>query len=742
MKAKNPYQLLSRWRKKHLITLIATLILLDLVVYVLWSVKLLNSSMAIASMIPLAILSIVIYRRAIPNIDDAISLSHQQNENIEYSARMLLNEEESLTGLAAIQRQKTIEAFRLKEYTLPFAKRMVQQLLLAGMSSLLFLTAIQALWSHTYNSNETANSIADPFQPNDLDQTLKSDTSYIESITSRISPPAYTGLSGSTTSSGDLSIVEGSSISWKLNMKGKDPISYFIVGNQPDTSFLPASHAINRSFREATYYRYGFKSASNAFVSDYYSIKVTPDEAPSIAIDGINEYEKLPWAKNHLIDFDIEINDEYGIDQAILTATVAKGSGESVKFREKTFPLRGFIKGNKTYQGSYQFSTKGLNMEPGSELYFHIKVKDNCPYEDQWTKSKTYFVAIQDTAEYEYVDDMGMQVDLMPDFFRSQRQIIIDTEKLIAEKANMSIDSFKRASNALGYDQKMLRLKYGQFLGEENESGIAINNEIEAEEDHDDHDHHDHEGHDHDEVLSGARDILSEFMHDHDHEEEGGLLMATKGTEDPTKPSWVEELSHNHDNMEEATFHDVSVKSKLKAALSEMWDAELHLRLYDPAASLPYQYESLKCLQEVKNHARIYVHRIGFDPPVIKEAEKRLSGEQDKVITPSQSLTIDREDDYAIIRDGIKQLGIKSSDVRHILNSISPSLAQIAIEQPNVLPVLSMIQRALSEDSTPEQIQMIRSLLIKILPDAIKEVKNDNIFSHNLTREVVKNLRS
>ena len=273
-------------------------------------------------------------------------------------------------------------------------------------------------------------------------------------------------------------------------------------------------------------------------------------------------------------------------------------------------------------------------MEQGDELFFYVSAKDNYPKADHWSKSVTHFVSIKDTTSYVYTDDSGMQVDLIPDFFRSQRQIIIDTEQLIAEQSSLHIDTFKQRSNALGFDQKLLRLKYGQFLGEENESGIAINNEFSGEaEEHDHEEGHDHD-HDHDhggasEALQGARDLLSQFMHDHDHEEEAGLLMATKGTEkrkDPARPTWVEELSHNHDDSEIATFHNISVKSKLKAALSVMWDAELHLRLYDPESSLPFQYESLELLQEVKNHARIYVHRIGFDPPVIKEQEIRLVG--------------------------------------------------------------------------------------------------------------------
>ena len=57
-----------------------------------------------------------------------------------------------------------------------------------------------------------------------------------------------------------------------------------------------------------------------------------------------------------------------------------------------------------------------------------------------------------------------------------------------------------------------------------------------------------------------------------------------------------------------------------------MWDAELHLRLYDPEKSLPYQYRALKLLKEISQDSRIYVHRTGFEPPPLKE-EKRLTGD-------------------------------------------------------------------------------------------------------------------
>ena len=66
-----------------------------------------------------------------------------------------------------------------------------------------------------------------------------------------------------------------------------------------------------------------------------------------------------------------------------------------------------------------------------------------------------------------------MAVNRMPEYFRSQRQIIIDTEKLIAKRKKLAAKEFNSTSNEIGFDQKVLRLRYGQFMGEEFETNIG-----------------------------------------------------------------------------------------------------------------------------------------------------------------------------------------------------------------------------------------------------------------------------
>jgi hypothetical protein len=86
-----------------------------------------------------------------------------------------------------------------------------------------------------------------------------------------------------------------------------------------------------------------------------------------------------------------------------------------------------------------------------------------------------------------------------------------------------------------------------------------------------------------------------------------------------------------------------------------MWDAELHLRMYEPEKSLPYQYKALALIQEIKNSARIYVHRIGFDPPPIKE-EVRLTGKIEDVTNYQKTATPEEPEEDQLLKQAIQRL--------------------------------------------------------------------------------------
>jgi hypothetical protein len=165
-----------------------------------------------------------------------------------------------------------------------------------------------------------------------------------------------------------------------------------------------------------------------------------------------------------------------------------------------------------------------------------------------------------------------------PESLRSQRQVIIDTEQLVADmKASRKMDAatVRERSEAIAADEAALRRRYGQFLGEES-------------------------------TLFGGAD------HDHEH---GGA-----------KQDVLHEFGHAHDQPENATLFDEATKKVLRRALSALWDAEKDLRAIAPKTALAPEYKALEAIKELQQADRIYLHKAAFTPPAIKE-EKRMTGD-------------------------------------------------------------------------------------------------------------------
>jgi len=447
-----------------------------------------------------------------------------------------------------------------------------------------------------------------------------------KSASVQIQPPAYTKLP--TRRTNDLNVVSlvGSMLKWQVQFSHSKNLSVRLVNSRgKELPFQTSEHIFLYQDKLLTsglyaikaYWKRPGKPDSVVYQSDFYRLEAQPDLAPKIdpASKELYTYHFLKDPKK--LSISAKISDDFLVSKAFIVATVARGSGESVKFREIRLPLSPANFREATL--SKTLDLNALQFAPGDELYYYWAAFDNRQPAPNFTKSDTYFVVYKDTTQLEESELATMAVNIMPEYFRSQRQIIIDTEKLIAGRKRQPAQVFKSQSNEIGFDQKVLRLRYGQFLGEEFESS-AGGGHIEPTDDHDDplagfrHDHDTGKGDDHEMEHK-------EEHHDHDHGNSG-----PSNDQDPVA-ALMEQYVHAHDNAETNTFHEQSTRSLLKMALEQMWQSELHLRLYEPEKALPFEQKALEYLKLSQQKARSYVKKTGFDPPAIKEKEVRLTGE-------------------------------------------------------------------------------------------------------------------
>ncbi|QLE02692.1 tryptophan-rich sensory protein [Galbibacter sp. BG1] len=562
------------------------------------------------------------------------------------------------------------------------------------------------------------------FQPTDsLQKSINPPEIVSQTVTVRF--PEYTRRKSYRTQNMNIKVLKGSRVFWKLEFNNQvKSVLKENNGNKIDLDFTNGMYETSAIVAHSGFYNFRFiDTLGNTYSSKLYSLETFEDEKPVIKMEGLPHFTTFDFDGAKKISFKTIITDDYGLTNPQIIATVSKGSGESVKFREEKLSFdSNFRNGSKEVSLLKTIDLDLLDMKPGDELYFYVEVFDEKTPKPNVSRSETFFAVIKDTINNSFAVEGGMGVDLMPDYFRSQRQLIIDTEALIKQKPTLSIEKYKSESNILGYEQKMLRLKYGQFMGDENEGEMqpaeSVNMEDEVSDPTDGYRHdHDHEN---------EHNLVDEDHHDHGHEpnEEEG--------EDP-----LEAYLHNHDDPEESTLFTQSLKSKLRQAINEMWDAELHLRMGAPKKSLPYQYNALKLIQEIKNSARIYVHRIGFDPPPIKE-DKRLSGELDKIKSFYEMEDFENPENYVFMRKAIAVLenrlknGVSlTEEDREVLEQAANELAQFAIDNPsNYLTTLQILKKTIDNNSvTKNDLIQLQNGLLKAVPDVVlrPSLKKENV---------------
>lgn len=600
-------------------------------------------------------------------------------ETAEYSTGLLLIPSEGLSGLARLQQQKVEERLNNDIKSIKPQHNLIGTGSVAGIFIALgFLIYQFGPWTYFNSGRQPAGQeeMVTFRSADSVDNTIQPPV--LENQQVNIIYPAYTGLGSRTTTKMNIEAVEGSRIAWQIEFDGEvENAQMESMGARYDMEFNGEAFRRRSVLRNSGFYNFRFKDTlGGSYVSDLYSIEVTKDRSPVIEIPNLEQFTSFDFDEDKRLAFETRITDDFGVGEAYIIATVSKGSGESVKFREEQLHFAENVqRGSKDQLLTKRINLDDLKMEPGDELYFYIEATDLKQPQANKARSETYFGVIKDTVSYGVGVEGNLGVDLMPDYFRSQRQLIIDTEKLIGNRNKLSTKEFNATSNNLGFDQKALRLKYGQFMGDEAEGGLAAgSNEImPGDEDHDN------------------KDPLAEYIHDHDGSNEHNLVeqhdygeaKAGEGEKDP-----LEEYLHNHSDPEESTLFADSLKSKLRQALDIMWDAELHLRLNEPEKSLPFQYKALGLIQEIKNSARIYVHRIGFDPPPIKE-EVRLTGKIEEVSNYQKREELKKPEKYAAIRGAIKRLeqviaggeNIGARD-RKLFEQAGIELAEIAVEEP------------------------------------------------------------
>lgn len=598
----------------------------------------------------------------LPNIAEHLN---RQLPILEESTQLLLQQPSS--PLKQAQRQRTVAQLQtlmasgeLVRALPPWPRRRLMLVALVSAA----LTALLLSWPAIEPFTQTASS-SGPRASATLTAT-----------TVRWQPPAYTALPNASQRELDLNVAEGSQITWQLTFSA--PVDKVWLELEDGSERVAAesqteSATLTLSADTDQIYRLAWRDDEATQHSDYHRIALIRDTPPILEVLSPTQSPHLiPEEGPAVVDLVIAASDDYGIADTRILATVAKGEGEGVKFRdsEYAFVNRQTVDGVTTL--TRRWNLEDLGMQPGDELYFRAVISDNRQPEANVSQTAMLMVRWETSEEQQGLAIEGIAIDLVPEYFRSQRQIIIDTEKLIEDAGTVPLAEGIQRSRDLAFDQKSLRLRYGQYLGEEFSTDIGLSNDQIASLSALDNLPDGHEDESYSEHMEHADD------HDHEHEGEssGSATQAAIGQ----MPDFMADFVHTHDSAAMATLFDNETRETLQAALSAMWNAELQLHLSKPELALPHEYRALDLIKQVQQANRIYVKRAGFEPTPL-DFDKRLTGELDEVASYQVPAVISANDD-GLIADLYQQLTALDAG-----SALPPALAsQLAQYRDSELP--------------------------------------------------------
>lgn len=568
----------------------------------------------IAAVIGLAILTAVaVWRSRRFNLRWLIGELDARIPRFEDSTSLMFRDRSALVGLAALQRDR-LESRIHEAAAVDLRPGWSQRPIAIAWGAAVILISAILLWPASNGAQTKTAAAARP--------ATAANPPVLTGARLRITPPAYTGLPVREQAALDARVPEGSRVEWLID-------------------FAPQPTSAGLEFPESTpvsLIRDGARWTGARIVDRPLLYRI---EAAGLPVQRLNRLDavadaepvvRLVEPQSQLVQLSpgqttwtpvFEASDDYGvIETATLRITVTKGDGENITFEQRTMPVRG--------QGSakqMRFSTT-LNlaregMAAGSDLIVQLVVTDNRSPERHTVEGPSVILRWPTNLEMaEGLDGMAMRI--MPAYFASQRQIIINAEALIARRRTLTGDPFIDASNVIGEEQAALRLRYGQFMGEEAEGGgsgggsIALPTAdaparpaLPTADDpaparpaaHDDHDEHEGEGHA-EEPAAGAMGAEVDVLH---------------------------EFGHAHDDRDVATLFEPRTRSALARALDAMWASERELRQGRPEQALPHANEALELLKEAQQATRIFLGRVGSDLPPV-DFSRRLTGKREGIV--------------------------------------------------------------------------------------------------------------
>lgn len=415
----------------------------------------------------------------------------------------------------------------------------------------------------------------------------------IEEVRVRVLPPAYTGLSAEDVP-GDAPVraLAGSQIEVTLSTRG------MVTG--AGLSFNGVQ-SLMRALGDGRFSGSFMVTQSGAFEA-----RVLADErfAPAPMVRAVEVYADAPPEARITepggdqllravpatpVSVRWTARDDLGLAGVALKYIKSRGEGDAAKFTNGEVGLGSVEQlGQREWRGLAALDLSRLGLQAGDTLVFWLEARDRNPKANNTGRSNSLAIAIRapEAARLNLSDLLPNEIGR---FLLSQRQIIIKTEKLHAERARLVRDELFRRANDIAADQRDFKNSFNDYIKVEGAGEVE-------------------------ETNSGTATSIEERVR----------AAETERTE-----------THLHGIPEPPAGTPVSVR-EMVYAIRAMWDAEDALSIADTAKALVYEREALVHLKRAQTAVRYIPPIVAQSKPV--DLKRRYAGELAEIKTRLEKL--------------------------------------------------------------------------------------------------------
>ncbi|WP_353139095.1 hypothetical protein [Pseudopedobacter sp.] len=276
---------------------------------------------------------------------------------------------------------------------------------------------------------------------------------------------------------GDLTVPEGTKITWNLNAENTPYVEFLI---QNTKNILKAD---NRSFRffytakEATFYTINLGNSGKQDELKH-QINVIPDRYPQIEVE-----ERTDSLNSRVLYFMGKIGDDYGLNQLSFHYQIKNSTDKSRNGKNVKVPIKFSGKTNANF--FYFWPVHTLGIKEGEELSYYFQVSDNDGVNGAKTtrSPEKRYKAPGVNESFEKVNQSTAQVkQKMQSAIRQSQKIQQEAQKLNQELLNsksLDFEQKKQVEELLDKQDKLEKLL--KEISEENKKNILERSQIEKD---------------------------------------------------------------------------------------------------------------------------------------------------------------------------------------------------------------------------------------------------------------------